>query len=52
MRLARAGGSNEGPALIEVVLDRFDTSEALKRLCVEFSPDKERQAHQSDTVDT
>ena len=50
--LARAGGSNEGPALIEVVLDRFDTSEALKRLCAELSPDKERQAHQSDTIDT
>ncbi len=45
--LARAGGSNEGPALIEVVLDRFDTSEALKRLCAELSPDKGRQAHQS-----
>jgi indolepyruvate decarboxylase len=41
--LARARASNEGPVLIEIMLDRFDTSEALKRLCAEFSPDKGRQ---------
>ena len=41
---ARLNQSNEGPALIEIMLDRFDTSEALKRLCAELSPDKERQA--------
>jgi TPP-dependent 2-oxoacid decarboxylase len=38
--LARARASNEGPALIEIVLDRFDTSEALKRLGAELSPKK------------
>jgi TPP-dependent 2-oxoacid decarboxylase len=41
--LARAGASNEGPVLIEIMLDRFDTCEALKRLCAELSPDKRRQ---------
>jgi len=41
--LAQARASNEGPALIEIMLDRFDASEALKRLCVELSPDKGRQ---------
>jgi TPP-dependent 2-oxoacid decarboxylase len=41
--LARARASNEGPVLIEIMLDRFDTSEALKRLCAELSPDKGRQ---------
>lgn len=40
--LARACASNEGPALIEIMLDRFDTSEALKRLGAELSPDKRR----------
>lgn len=40
--LAQARGSNEGPALIEIVLDRLDTSEALKRLGAELSPDKGR----------
>jgi len=40
--LARARASNEGPALIEIMLDRFDTSEALKRLGAELSPDKGR----------
>ena len=34
--LARARASNEGPVLIEIMLDRFDTSEALKRLCAEL----------------
>jgi indolepyruvate decarboxylase len=42
--LAEARGSNEGPALIEIILDRLDTSEALKRLCAELSPDKGRSA--------
>jgi indolepyruvate decarboxylase len=45
--LARARASNEGPALIEIMLDRLDTSEALKRLCAELSPDKGRHAAQS-----
>ena len=40
--LARARASNEGPALIEIMLDRFDTSEALKRLGAELSPEKGR----------
>jgi TPP-dependent 2-oxoacid decarboxylase len=38
--LSRARATNEGPALIEIMLDRFDTSEALKRLGAELSPDK------------
>ena len=38
--LARARTSNEVPALIEIMLDRFDTSEALKRLGAELSPDR------------
>ncbi|HEX2840857.1 alpha-keto acid decarboxylase family protein [Hyphomicrobium sp.] len=42
--LTQAHGTNDGPALIEIVLDRFDTSEALKRLCAELSPDK-RKTH-------
>jgi indolepyruvate decarboxylase len=41
--LARARASNDGPVLIEIMLGRFDTSEALKRLCGELSPDKGRQ---------
>lgn len=40
--LAQARASNEGPALIEIVLDRLDTSEALKRLGAALSPDKGR----------
>lgn len=40
--LAEARASNQGPALIEIVLDRFDTSDALKRLGAELSPDKKR----------
>lgn len=40
--LNHARASNEGPALIEIMLDRFDTSEALKRLGAELSPDKEK----------
>ena len=42
--LQHASQSNEGPAFIEVMLDRFDTSDALKRLGAELSPDKERSA--------
>lgn len=38
--LAKAASSNEGPALIEIMLDRYDTSEALKRLGAAWSPDK------------
>ena len=45
--LARARGSNEGPALIEIMLDRLDTSEALKRLGAELSPEKGRRPAQS-----
>ncbi len=37
--LARARASNEGPALIEIVLGRLDTSEGLKRLGAALSPD-------------
>lgn len=40
--LNHARASNEGPALIEIMLDRFDTSEALKRLCAELSPDRQK----------
>lgn len=45
--LARAGASNEGPALIEIMLDRLDISEALKRLGAELSPEKGRRPAQS-----
>jgi TPP-dependent 2-oxoacid decarboxylase len=45
--LGRARGSNEGPALIEIMLDRLDTSEALKRLGAELSPEKGRRPAQS-----
>jgi TPP-dependent 2-oxoacid decarboxylase len=38
--LARARATNDGPALIEIMLDRFDTSEALKRLGAQLSPDR------------
>jgi indolepyruvate decarboxylase len=38
--LARARASNEGPALIEIVLGRLDTSEGLKRLGAALSPDR------------
>ena len=45
--LARARATNEGPALIEIMLDRLDTSEALKRLGAELSPDRGRHAAQT-----
>jgi TPP-dependent 2-oxoacid decarboxylase len=45
--LARARASNEGPAFIELMLERFDTSEALRRLATELSPDKARQTAKS-----
>ena len=45
--LAHARASNEGPALIEIMLDRFDTTEALKRLGDELSPEQRRLATQS-----
>ena len=38
--LARARASNDGPALIEIVLDRLDTSEGLKRLGAALSSDR------------
>lgn len=38
--LERARATNEGPALIELVLDRLDTSEGMKRLGAALSPDK------------
>jgi indolepyruvate decarboxylase len=41
--LTRARESNDGPALIELMLDTFDTSDALKRLGAELSPDKGRK---------
>jgi TPP-dependent 2-oxoacid decarboxylase len=44
--LERARASNRGPALIEIMLDRLDTSEALKRLGAELSPDKGKLAAQ------
>jgi TPP-dependent 2-oxoacid decarboxylase len=44
--LAQARASNEGPVLIEIMLDRFDTSEALKRLCAELSPDRGQRTAQ------
>lgn len=41
--LKRAIATHNGPALIEVVLDRLESSEALKRLGEELSPDKKRR---------
>jgi indolepyruvate decarboxylase len=38
--LARARGSNEGPALIEIMLDRSDITDSLRRLGAHLSPDK------------
>lgn len=38
--LNKASSSNEGPALIEIMLARYDTSEALQRLGAAWSPDK------------
>ena len=35
-----ARSTNHGPALIEIMLERFDTSEALKRLGAALSPDR------------
>jgi indolepyruvate decarboxylase len=40
--LSEARSSNAGPALIELMLDRYDTSDALKRIGAELSPDKGR----------
>lgn len=42
--LDEALARNEGPALIEIMLDRLDTCEGLKRLGAALSPDKGRQA--------
>jgi TPP-dependent 2-oxoacid decarboxylase len=41
--VSRAITTQEGPALIEILLDRMDTSEALKRLGEELSPDTASQ---------
>ena len=38
--LARASASTTGPALIEIILERLDTSEALKRIGAALSPDR------------
>jgi indolepyruvate decarboxylase len=38
--LNTARATNNGPALIEIMLDRFDTSDALKRLGEALSPDR------------
>jgi len=38
--LTTARATNNGPALIEIMLDRFDTSDALKRLGEALSPDR------------
>ncbi|RUP10841.1 MAG: alpha-keto acid decarboxylase family protein [Hyphomicrobium sp.] len=38
--LAHAQATNDGPVLIEIMLDRFDTSDALKQLGAELSPEK------------
>ena len=38
--LVCAKAMTDGPALIEIMLERFDTSEALKRLGAALSPQK------------
>ena len=44
--LVCAKAMTDGPALIEIMLERFDTSEALKRLGAALSPQKgERDDH-------
>jgi TPP-dependent 2-oxoacid decarboxylase len=40
--LNEARSRNDGPAVIEVMLDELDTSDALRRLGRELSPDKKR----------
>lgn len=40
--LQKAHDSNAGPAVIELMLDRYDTSDALKRIGAALSPDKNR----------
>jgi indolepyruvate decarboxylase len=37
--LQKARAENRGPALIEIMLDRFDTTDALKTLGSALSPD-------------
>jgi indolepyruvate decarboxylase len=39
--LERARGTTDGPALIEIMLDRLDTSDALKRLGAQLSPENQ-----------
>jgi indolepyruvate decarboxylase len=41
--LYKARTTNDGPALIEIMLDRFDTTDALKTLGHALSPDKRQQ---------
>jgi len=38
--LERARTTTDGPSLIEIMLDRLDTSDTLKRLGAELSPDR------------
>jgi TPP-dependent 2-oxoacid decarboxylase len=40
-----ARGRNDGPAVIEVMLDEWDVSDALKRLGAELSPDKKQSEY-------
>jgi TPP-dependent 2-oxoacid decarboxylase len=42
--LTRASAGNQGPALIEIMLDRFDTSDGLKRLGAELSAELARHS--------
>lgn len=42
--LNAAVASNTGPSVIEIMLERMDTSEALKRLGAELNPNKKPQA--------
>lgn len=41
--LSEARERNDGPAVIEVMLDRWDMSDALKRLGAELSPDRKHE---------
>lgn len=42
--LVRARAGNEGPALIEIMLDRFDTTDALKKLGAALALERGRRA--------
>ena len=43
--LNEARGRNDGPAVIEVMIDEWDMSDALKRLGAELSPDKKQSEY-------